>query len=88
MGGEGFMMHANKSLKENRSLLAKRKDKQNLQGSYAKVKLAKFPKATSEQLEKIRKRMQAENRRNKIILIISFALISIVVTSFIFLYLN
>lgn len=88
MGGEGFMMQANNSQKYNRSLLAKRKEKQNLQGSYAHSKMAQFPKASSEQLEKIRKQMQAENRRNKIILIISFGFISIVVTTFIFFYLT
>lgn len=88
MPGEGFMMMAIKSLKDNRSLLAKRKDKQNLQGSYAGVKLAKFPKAKPEQLEKIRNRMQAENKKNKTRLIVAFSLISLVVIFIAFLFLS
>ena len=88
MPGEGFMMMANNSLKDNRSLLAKRKDKQNLEGSYANAKMAKFPKATKVQLEQIRERMQAENKRNKTRLITVFSFISVVVITFIFLFLS
>lgn len=57
MGGEGSMLHAIKSLKNNRSLLSKRKEKGALSGSYANIKLKKLPKATPEQLLEIKKRL-------------------------------
>jgi hypothetical protein len=63
MGGEGSMMNAINSLKNNRSLLAKRKDKQALSGSYSHVELREFPKATPKKLINIRKKMQCENKR-------------------------
>lgn len=39
MGGEGAMMAANNSLKNNRSLLAKRNKTKALEGSYANIEL-------------------------------------------------
>lgn len=66
MGGEGTMMAANNSLKNNRSLLAKRKETKALKGSYANVELKEFPKATAEQLEEIKKRIQIKNKQNRV----------------------
>lgn len=66
MGGEGSMMAAIKSLSNNRNLLSKRKDKNTLEGSYANMKIKKFPKATPEQLLEIKKRLQRENREARI----------------------
>ncbi|MCF7560964.1 hypothetical protein L3X39_09985 [Sabulilitoribacter multivorans] len=59
MGGEGSMMHAIKSLKSNRALL-KRKERGTLSGSYGNLELKEFPKATSEQLLEIKKRIKKE----------------------------
>ncbi|MFG6686312.1 hypothetical protein ACGK9U_07010 [Mariniflexile sp. HNIBRBA6329] len=66
MGGEGAMMAANNSLKNNRSLLAKRKETKTLEGSYSNIELKEFPKATAEQLEEIRERLQIKNKQNRI----------------------
>lgn len=66
MGGEGSMMHAIKSLKNNRSLLSKRKEKGALSGSYENIKLKELPKATPEQLLKIKKKLKRENREARI----------------------
>jgi len=66
MGGEGSMAAANASLKSNRSLLAKRKDKNALSGSYANIELKEFPKATPEQLQRIKNKIQEDNKKAKI----------------------
>ena len=54
MGGEGSMMAANQSLKTNRNLLAKRKERNALGGSYAGIEITEFPKATENQLKLLR----------------------------------
>lgn len=61
MGGEGSMMAANQSLKNNRNQL-KRKDRNALSGSYANIKLKEFLKATAEELQEIKERIQKENK--------------------------
>lgn len=66
MGGEGSMMAANQSLKNNRSQLSKRKDKKALGGSYANIQLKEFPKATNEQLQGIKERLQKENKQTRL----------------------
>ncbi len=86
MGGEGSMMAAINSLKNNRSLLSKRKEKSALGGSYSNVKLADFPKATPEQLKEIKERLHKENRENRIKQVILFMILSLALIS-IFLYL-
>lgn len=65
MGGEGSMMAANQSLKNNRSQL-KRKENKALGGSYANIKLKKFPEATEAQLQDIKNRVQSENKQIRI----------------------
>ncbi|TGV03169.1 hypothetical protein [Flavivirga rizhaonensis] len=85
MGGEGSMLAAINSLKNNRSLLSKRKERSALGGSYSNVKLAKFPKATPEQLKEIRNRTIKENRKTRTKIMLCFVLF-LVLTS-IFLYL-
>ena len=82
MGGEGSMMAAINSLKNNRSLLSKRKEKNALSGSYSHVGLKEFPKATPQQLKEIRLKIQAENRKLRIKLIFVFWLIILVLASF------
>lgn len=62
MGGEGSMAAANNSLKNNRNLLAKRKEKSALRGSYSKIVLKKFPKPSEEQLTEIKERLNRENK--------------------------
>ncbi len=75
MGGEGSMMAANQSLKNNRGQLSKRKDKKALGGSYAHIELKEFPKATEAQLKEIKERVQRENklaRTKQLILLLIF----------------
>jgi hypothetical protein len=58
MGGEGSMMHAIKSLKENRALLKRRrlKSKDDVYGKESVTQL-QFKKATKKDLLRIRKQM-------------------------------
>ena len=86
MGGEGSMMAANNSLKNNRSLLSKRKEKNSLSGSYSHVELADFPKATPQGLRRLREKMQQENKQRGIKLILGCGFFCIVLFS-VFLYL-
>ncbi|WP_339917394.1 hypothetical protein [Yeosuana marina] len=84
MGGEGSMIAANNSLKNNRNLVAKRKEKRALSGNYLAVQLAEFPKATPEQLDRIKEKIQRENKQLRIkqIIIVSifFCIIVLFVT--------
>ena len=75
MGGEGSMMAAINSLKNNRSLVSKRREKGALSGSYANIKLKELPKATPEQLLEIKQRIKRENRSYKIKSILLFVLL-------------
>ena len=85
MGGEGYMMAANNSLKNNRSLLSKRKEKKAFEGSYSNIKLKEFPKASKVELLRIQEKIKAENKliRKKqyiiftIVFIILFLMVSI-----------
>lgn len=54
MGGEVSMLVAIKSLKNNRNLLSKRKEKSVLGGSYANIRLKELPEATLELLQEIK----------------------------------
>ena len=85
MGGEGSMMSANNSLKNNRSLLSKRKEKNSLSGSYSNVELADFPEATPEQLERIKAKLQQEQKqiRKKQVILFSLTMIALF---FVFVY--
>ncbi|WP_406682959.1 hypothetical protein N1F78_09705 [Seonamhaeicola sp. MEBiC1930] len=65
MGGEGSAMAANTSLKNNRSMLKKRKGKSSLGVSYAGVELKEFPNVTEDQLIEIKEKLQKQNRRTK-----------------------
>ncbi len=82
MGGEGAMMAANNSLKNNRSLLAKRKETKALEGSYAAIELKEFPKATAEQLEEIRERIQIKNKQNRVRQLVALIVILFAITLF------
>ena len=79
MGGEGSMMAAIKSLQNNRSLLAKRKDKSALSGSYANIQLKAFPKATPEQLEAIKAQLKIENKKALVKNIIGFIVVCLII---------
>ncbi|MCL6294175.1 hypothetical protein [Jejuia spongiicola] len=85
MGGEGSMMAANNSLKNNRDLISKRKERGGLSGSYSNAKLAEFPTATPEQLNEIREKILKQNRVHKVKLLIVFGVIITVLILF-FLY--
>ncbi len=56
------MMAANNSLKNNRSLISKRKEKSTLSGSYSNLELKEFPKTTPEDLAKLREKIMHENQ--------------------------
>lgn len=79
MGGEGSMMAANNSLKNNRSLLSKRKEKSGLSGSYSNVKLADFPEATPQELMRIKKKIQRDNKQEKVKQLVLFIVLIIIV---------
>ncbi len=81
MGGEGSMMAANQSLKNNRSLLSKRKEKGFGFVSSSKEKTEyNLPKASKQKLEQIRIRLQRKNKQKLIkqILIVCFLCLSLV----------
>lgn len=74
MGGEGSMMSVNSSLKNNRNLLSKKREKGGLSGSYSNFELKEFPKATPKQLEEIREQMKKENNKNRIVWLFMFGM--------------
>ncbi|MFD0991510.1 hypothetical protein ACFQ1R_15530 [Mariniflexile jejuense] len=82
------MMDANNSLKNNRSLLAKRKETKALEGSYANIELKKFPKATEAQLESIKHRIQNENKQKRLKLYVVSGFVLLIFISFILYILN
>lgn len=81
MGGEGSMMAANQSLKNNRALVVKRKENRALSGSYANLEIKEFPEATAEDLELIKQKIKRQKRKSIIrqILIFTMLLIGVVI---------
>ncbi len=84
MGGEGSMMNANVSLKNNRNLLSKKIGNGGLSGNYSNVELAEFPKATPHELKRLREKLQKENKQIRIkqyiiLAVVMFVLISIII---------
>lgn len=85
MGGEGSMIHAIKSLKNNRNLL-KRNGKSGLSGSYSNLQLKDFPKATPEEIKEIRKKTLRAKKREIIKLRITlFVFILLIFSVFVYL---
>ncbi|WP_282123915.1 hypothetical protein [Algibacter mikhailovii] len=80
MGGEGAMAAANNSLKNNRSLLSKRKDRKALSGSYEQVEIKDFPQATPEKLMEIKERLTKENKKARITYLVGFIVIILIIT--------
>jgi hypothetical protein len=85
MGGEGAMMAAINSLRNNRNLVSKRKERNALTGSYSHVRLKEFSSATPEGLVKLKERIQLENRENRIRLILVF-IFAILILAFMAIY--
>ncbi len=89
MAGEGAMSHAIQSLKFNRAQKrSQRRDKLNLSDYHSNHdEIGHDPiKSTPEQLEAIRLRMQAENKKRKkiqIILVLLSFIITVLITYFI-----
>ena len=83
MGGEGSMLAAIKSLKNNRDLL-KRKGKGALSVSYKGVELKEFPESTPKQLLEIKKRIRKENKQLRIKQLIVFSVFIIALVAFFF----
>ncbi|HIC32347.1 MAG TPA: hypothetical protein EYO76_10565 [Flavobacteriaceae bacterium] len=78
MGGEGSMMAANNSLKNNRSMLSKRNGRSlglvtnsNFKTEY------NLPKATPEDIKRLRNKLQQEQRLSRIKSVILFLVIFI-----------
>lgn len=86
MGGEGAMMAANNSLKNNRNLVSKRKERNALEGSYANAEMKTFPKATESQLRQIREKMTIARKRNAIRQYALFAVVMIVIFGLVYFY--
>lgn len=84
MGGEGSMMAANNSLKNNRSLLTKRKEKKALSGSYSNLELREFPDSTPEDLELIKQKIKKQNRQTILKQALLFTLALLVLCLFVF----
>ena len=81
MGGGGSMMAANQSLKNNKSLLSKRKEKGFGFVSSSKEKTEyDLPNASPQKLEEIRSRLKRENKQKliKLIFILCFIGLSLV----------
>lgn len=78
MGGEGSMMAANNSLKNNRSMLSKRKGKSLglITKSNSKTEY-NLPKAKPEDIKRLRDKLQQEQRLSRIKSIILFLVIFI-----------
>jgi|GEM_PF-821557 len=79
MGGEGAMMQANQSLKANRKLVGKRKEKRF---SFVHTSTEKteynLPKSTPETLKRIQEKMERENKlrqQKQLVFIIVFSII-------------
>ncbi|GAA4290070.1 hypothetical protein [Aestuariibaculum suncheonense] len=75
MGGEGAMLAASNSLKNNRNLVSKRKENKALEGSYANVKMKTFPKAIETDLIRIREKVQLANRKARIQLLVVYLVV-------------
>ena len=88
MGGEGAVLAAINSLKNNRNLLSKRKENKPFSGSYAGIELKEFPKASKTDLLKIRETMQRENkiraRKHFIILALVLVIFAFIIYRYLF----
>lgn len=79
------MMAANNSLKSNRSMLSKRREKSALSGSYANIELKELPQATTKQLLEIKTRLKREHKQTTIKSIAIFLIIIFVTIVFVLL---
>ncbi|WP_281846850.1 hypothetical protein [Olleya namhaensis] len=83
MGGEGAMMAANQSLKSNRSMMAKRKEKSFsfVTNSTEKTEY-NLPKITDQKILMLRKKLQQEQklRRTKQVVVLSVVMLILIGT--------
>jgi len=87
MGGEGAMMQMIQALKNNKSLLSKRKERRGLEGSYSNVKLEFEKTATEEDLKRLRLKLQKEHRQSrKKTLLVFGSILLIFIVLFIYFY--
>ena len=77
MGGEGSMLHAIKSLKNNRALVKKRKSRSHndllLEGT-SKTKI-EFKKVSADELERIKAEIRLESRKAKLKELVIFLIV-------------
>lgn len=80
MGGEGSMMHAVNSLKENRKLLKKRKFK-SVDDVFGKENstLLRFKKSSPQDILRVQKDMQLQKQRNLKIQVVSFLITVLII---------
>jgi hypothetical protein len=81
MGGEGSMMHMINSLKNNKSMLTKRKERRGIQGRFSGEKLEFENTATKEDLKQIRFNMQKEYRQKQLKVISVFSVFMLILIS-------
>ena len=83
MGGEGAMMAANQSLKSNRNMMAKRKEKSFsfVTNSTEKTEY-NLPKITEQKILMLRKKLQQEQklRRTKQVVVLSVVMLILIGT--------
>ncbi|PWK19153.1 hypothetical protein [Xanthomarina spongicola] len=77
MGGEGSMMHMIHTLRNNKSMLNKRKDRRVINGSFSGEKLEFQNTATHEDLIKIRLKLQKERKQKLLKTIVIFSIFMI-----------
>ncbi len=65
MAGEGSMLHAIKSLKQNRALLKKRRAKKQEISYGSDVTMVEFKEVSPEELERVKKKIRTEASQSK-----------------------
>ena len=85
MGGEGSMMHMIHTLRNNKSMLSKRKDRRVINSSFSGEKLEFENTSTQEDLVKIKLRLQKERKQKPIKTVVIFSVVMITLLS-VFIY--
>lgn len=81
MGGEGSMMQMIHTLRNNKSMLNKRKERREMTGSFSGEKLEFKNTSTQEDLIKIRLRLQKERKQKRVKTIIVFSVFMLILLS-------
>lgn len=79
MGGEGSMMHMINTLKNNKSMLSKRKERRSVHGKYSGEKLEFENSASKADLEQLRLRLQSEHKQKRVKIAIVFGVLMMII---------